>query len=69
MVNRVEGNEMESHAAVGRGARRPRQSPQAPALAAHRLSVLGQAMPTCLPHKMAPAHGCDERAWPQLPAA
>lgn len=46
MVNRVEGNEMESPAAVGRGARRPRQSLQAPAVAMHCLNVPGQAMPT-----------------------
>lgn len=67
MVNRVEGNEMESPMTqwgwqVGRGGRDPQRPPWQCIIPWHWTRV------TCLRtlHKMAADHRCDECVWPQL---
>uniref|UniRef100_A0A8C4V5G6 Uncharacterized protein n=1 Tax=Falco tinnunculus TaxID=100819 RepID=A0A8C4V5G6_FALTI len=70
MVNRVEGNEMESPVAqwgwqVGWGGRHPGRPPWQCIIPWHWT----QAMSRCTLHKMAVAHGCNECVWPRLPAA
>lgn len=69
MVNRVEGNEMESPVAqwgwqVGQGGRDPGRPPRQCIIPWHWT----RAMSLHALHKMAVAHRCDECVWSQLPA-
>lgn len=70
MVNRVEGNEMESPmAGGGEGGSEASAAPPGPHPSHASPHSADWAMSDCPMHKMDLAHRCDERAWPQLPAA